>query len=377
MTTLAPARSGLSLARLQSFLEQDPANLTLLADAAWAAFDAGEPDLTRELLTRRAVLADPAPDLVNLSGLAALRQGRPGEAGLVFEALLADSPTDASLRFNLAWCRALEGEWSAVEGLIDDHAAEQLPRAAVLKIEALHHLGRLEDALVVGEALAALHPNDERLMGALAAAALDDERMDLARHYAERGGAAPQAKATLGLVLLDQADPQAALSVFDQALSVQPDNARALVGKGLALLANEQSDEGADLIDQGAAVFGDHLGSWVAAGWAQFARGDLTAARDRFDRVVGLDESFAEGHGGLAVMDVLSGDIDSGRRRAEIAARLDRNSFSAALAKMLLLQAAGNQQAATKIMERAMATSIDASGRTLAQAITALGAGRR
>lgn len=52
-------------------------------------------------------------------------------------------------------------------------------------------------------------------------------------------------------------------------------------------------------------------------------------------------------------------------------------SFSAALARVLLLQAAGNEAAARRLVERAMATPIDGSGRTLAQAVAALGAGRR
>ncbi len=377
MPALAPARSGMPLPRLLAFLDQDPDNVALLADAAWAAFEADDADLAADLLARRAGLTDPSPDLVNLSGLAALRRGRFGEAATVFAALLTENEADPALRFNLAWCRAMEGGWDAVDGLIDERTATEVPRAAALKIEALHHLGRLEEALALGEQLAERLPGDKTLMGALAAAALDDERSDLAMAYAERGGDAPQAKASLGMVLLDRARPAEALEAFDIALANQPGNARALIGKGLALMADGQSDEAAHLVDAGAAAFGDHLGSWVAAGWAWLARGDRIAARERFERVVALDDTFAEGHGGLAVLDAMDGNAESARRLAEVAARLDRDSFSAALAQVLLLQAAGNEEAAARLVERAMATSIDGSGRTLAQAIAALGAGRR
>lgn len=99
---------------------------------------------------------------------------------------------------------------------------------------------------------------------------------------------------------------------------------------------------------------------------AHIARGDRALAREPFERVISLDETFAEGQGGLAVLDARDGNAESARRLGEIAARLDRDSFSAALARALLLQAVGNEEAAARLAERAMATPIDATGRTLA-----------
>jgi Tfp pilus assembly protein PilF len=122
-------------------------------------------------------------------------------------------------------------------------------------------------------------------------------------------------------------------------------------------------------------MFEDHLGSWIAAGWAYFVQHDLATARARFEHALGLDDTFAETHGSLAVIDVIEGQIDSARRRAEVALRLDRKCASAALANMLIASAAGDKEKARRIFELAVTMPIDPNGRTIAQALARRGLG--
>ena len=81
----------------------------------------------------------------------------------------------------------------------------------------------------------------------------------------------------------------------------------------------------------------------------------------------------AEAQGSLAVVDILEGNVEAGRERAEKALRLDRNSYSAALARMLLAAASGDQATARRIFELAVNSPVDGSGRTIAQAAARLG----
>ena len=81
------------------------------------------------------------------------------------------------------------------------------------------------------------------------------------------------------------------------------------------------------------------------------------------------DDTFSEAHGSLAVMDVLGGDIEEGKRKAEIAMRLDRSSFSSALAGILIANANHNAEAAERILKRALSSKVLPGGETLEQAI--------
>ena len=263
--------------RLLGFLERDPDNLRLIADAASAAMEEGDPGAALALLDRYASLAPLLPPQLNLKGIAALadrairgrrrhadlaRRGRRGRAGD---------------RFNLAWALTMAGDHEAALALLDDEAVAAGPRGASLKVGLLHHFGRPEEALESGIALAQIHPADQSLMGALALAAMDADRADLARLYAVRAGTNHDGQTTLGLLLLDEDRTGKSAAIFDRVLAGDAGNGRALLGKGLALLNQGDPAAAAAWIDRAAERFGDHLGSWVAAGWAHYVQGDLAA----------------------------------------------------------------------------------------------------
>jgi tetratricopeptide (TPR) repeat protein len=357
------------LSRLLGFLDSDPKNLGLLADAAGAAFEAQDFDLTAALIERHAAIAPPPASLINLQGLIALIQQRFDDAAAIFGALRRQGANDPGLRFNLAWAKAMTGDWQESLDLLDDDAVAVSPRAPSLKIQAMHHLGLYEEALAAGAVLAERFADDQALMGALATLALDAEKPELARHYALKAGDTAEGNAALGVLTLGAYDAAGSLPLFERAIAEQPRNPRAWVGKGLSLLAAGDSTGGASAIDRGAELFGDHLGSWIASGWAHFATGDMAGARASFERALAIDANFSESHGGLAVMDILDGRIETAQRQCEIALRLDKKSFGGALAKMLLLQRSGHAELAQKIRDAALNTPIGPDGQTIIQAL--------
>jgi len=377
MTSQTPISAGSRAARLIGYLEQDPGNLGLIDAAAQAAYDEGDLSTAAALLSRHAAMEPLPAALRNLEGLVRLRSGRIDEAVDIFSSLLAQSGDAPELRFNLAWCEALRGDFAAVDRLIDETVAAAAPRAAALKVEALHHLGRLEDGLAFGLGFAEQFADDRDLAAAIALVALDLEETELARQYAARADGAGEALSTLGVLALGEGDTTQALTAFDQALAARPDSARALLGKGLALMQAGETAEGSRLVEQGAERFGDHLGSWIAAGWGRFVQGDRAGARALFEKALALDDGFAESHGGLAVLDVLDGDLASAERRTAVALRLDRQCFSAALARSLLLSAKGDEAGAERVRTIALNTPIGAGGKTIADALAGLGSKRR
>jgi tetratricopeptide (TPR) repeat protein len=365
------------LARLQGYLAEDPGNLSLIADAAAAALDEQNPITAAELLDQYEALAPLPPPLLNLRGLAAMSLNDFSRGLAIFEPLRLENPQDSALKFNLAWCRAMLEDFAGAAELLDDAVIDSNPRAASLRIEALHHLGRYDEALDQGAALAALRPADKALMGALATLALDADRIDLAARYGAQAGDNPDGLAARGMVAMDGSQIDDALVLFKDALQARPDNPRALLGLGLGTLAQGDPLGAAGHLSQAAGIFGDHLGTWVAAGWAYYVAGDYRMSRTTFEHALALDDTFAETHGGLAVLDVVEGNLESARRRTEVALRLDRRCFSATLARSLLLAAEGDQASAEQVRNIAMNVPIGPDGRTIAQSIVAMGVNSR
>jgi predicted Zn-dependent protease len=93
---------GPRLERLLRFVERDPANLSLLSDAAAAAFAEGAPEQAGQLIERYAALSPLPLVLLNLKGLVAIAQQRFQEAAAIFTELRERGPDDPTLRFNLA-----------------------------------------------------------------------------------------------------------------------------------------------------------------------------------------------------------------------------------------------------------------------------------
>ncbi len=363
--------------RLQTlllFLEQDPDNLNLLGDAAAAAFEENDTQQAAELLDRYAERTELPLPLVNLQGMVALRAGRIDDAANAFDRLLAQGVDDPSVRFNRAWVHALKDEHEAALALLDDDVVAVTERAAALKVQTLHHLGQIEEALAIGGGMAERFPGNDILLGALSVAAMDADDLELARHYAASAKGGADALTTRGLIALnDSEDPKESLALFERALAEHPNAPRAWIGKGLGLISTGEVKSGTEALRKGAEIFGDHLGSWIALGWTQFIDKDLDGARKTFEHALSLDDNFAETHGGLAVLDIAQGDLEGAKRRADIALRLDKECFGGMLTKILLAEAKGNVAAAQKLWEQAINVPAGADGKTLAQAMVGMG----
>jgi tetratricopeptide (TPR) repeat protein len=363
------------LDRLLPLLDSDPTNLALLADAAESALAERRPETAAELLERYSAIAPLPPREANVAGLAALQTKRYDRAAALFGELVDAGVDDPSVRFNLAWACAMDKRFDRALELLDDDLARALPQAAMLQVQLLHDRGEFDAAAARAREYVEIHPSYPPLMAAVSVLALDIEDEALAAACAAKGGEHPDALTTLGTLALGDERATEALELFDRALDRNPHVPRAWVGRGLARLLTGQSPDAAADIDRGAEMFGDHLGSWIAAGWAHFVNKDMASARARFETALQLDDTFAESHGSLAVIDLLEGNVEGARERSEIALRLDRQCYSAALARSLLAASAGDQATAQRIYEAAVNTPIDGSGRTIGQALAKLGMG--
>lgn len=359
--------------QLADFLKADPDNAALIAETAQAALSSGRPEEVALLIERHRALAGPTPAMDHLSGLAAMTAGDWTAAAAAFRAMRDKGVDEPGVRYNLAWSLVMAGDRDAALPLLDDRVTEDIPQGAQLLVGLLHERGEMERAEHVARAAFDRFPGHRGLNAAVSTLAIDLEDLDLARRAAERAGDHPEALTTLATMALDDDRADEAGALFEAALTHDPDNARARVGRGLAALAADDRTGATADLDRGAELFGTHLGSWIAAGWAHVLTGEVAIARERFERALALDDSFAETHGSLAVLDVLAGDLEEGRRRTEIARRLDRQSFAGALAAAMLAAGSGDRARAEKIVSLALSTPVNDSGRTIGQALARLG----
>lgn len=358
--------------QLAGFLAVDPANVALLTDTTHAAIAAGRPAEARALIERLRALDGRSPATDHLTGLAAMAAGDWTEAAAAFRALTEAGVDAPGVRYNLARSLAKLGDHDDALALLDDDLADALPQAAQLLIALLHDRGDMERAEAVARAAFDRFPDHAGVNAAISTLAIDLEDLALARAAAERAGDHPEGLVTQATLAMEAADPAAA-ALFDRVLAVQPDNPRARVGRGLLALSGQNAAAATADLDRGAEGFGSHLGSWIAAGWAHLLAGDAATARLRFERALAIDESFAEAHGSLAVLDLLAGDLDAARRRTAVAQRLDREGFAGALAAAMLAAGAGDAAKAERIVTLALSTPLDDHGTTIAQALARIG----
>ncbi|PXX35431.1 MULTISPECIES: tetratricopeptide repeat protein [Burkholderia] len=367
-STVPPAPDARRVERLLSFLETDPDNLNLLADAATAAFDAHRFTLCDELLDRHAARAPLPAALANLRGLAALSQHRFDAALHALEPLLT-THDDASIRYNAAYANAMLGRFGKAVELLDDATLSGESRAIPLKLRVLHHLGQLDDAIALGRRHADSHAASPELYGALATALFDTADLDGARRYAEQSVDTVDGLTVRGLLALDAGSIDNARALFRRAHAINPDGARATLGIGLVDLAEQRFTDATGTLDRAANLLKIHAGAWAAAAWAYLFDGNPDAARIRFERAAELDRGFADAHGGLAVLCVHEGRFDEARRNMAIARRLDASCLSAALTESLLATHAGDTRTADEIRCAALDRPLGPDGRTLAQAL--------
>lgn len=361
--------AGARLERLLGYLEQDRDNVALAIDCADAALAANRAELAASILLpfETAGLLDDTG--LNLAGISAMRSGDQVRAQAAFAWLLESAPDDAGLRFNLAWSLGLAGQHGEAREALGDVTATELPQAAMLDLQIHHHLGEFEAAEAKLAAYLERFPDYAPLHSAASVLAMDIDKPDLARECALRGGAHPDALATLGALELGDNRLDDARTLFTRSLATRAVNPRANIGYGLVELAAGNSAAALPYLDRGAAEFGDHLGSWIAAGWAHFIAGDTAAARERFETALALDATFGEAQGSLAAMEAFAGEFDAAKRRLEIAQRLDRQSFSAALTATILAAADGDENRAQRIFEVALRQPLTHDGKTLAEAL--------
>lgn len=365
-----PAQARLD--RCAAFLQQDPNNLHLLAECAELALQIGKISQARDFAEKAAALSP--QDLALKSRLAtiAMVDGRIEDSININREILALGETSPVVHYNLAYALMLAARYSeAKEELIQiQNQTDQAPDAPHLMIQAMHHLGEVQEAIQFALKHLENHPADYTTMGLLSTLYVDTNDMTQAQHWAEKAITLnpdnPDALVTTGTTALTNEDEAQAKAAFEHALAGNPHSGRAWMGLGLTRMLGLDINGGLDNLKKAVTHMPNHIGTWHALAWCQILDKDLKGAKESFNSAMDLDRNFGETHGGLATIAVMEGRLDEARKLTERALKLNPMSFAGRFAQSLLLSGSGNQAMAQKIISKALSSHEVPGGGTLA-----------
>ncbi|HET8748664.1 MAG TPA: tetratricopeptide repeat protein [Ramlibacter sp.] len=363
MTVAAASPAAGRLQRLRAYLEQDPSNAALLAEACDAAIACGAHEEAQRLIASAERLAlDPAQWLFRRARLAIARRELVAAAGLLerLQAMVGEGPV---LAHDLAYVRLLQGDFEAcragVQPWLDVARAggpEPLEALQVLWLRAMHRLQQLDEAVAWARAQLAAGTLQPHALGAASLIALDQEEFDAAREWADAALAvdAQQVEALVarGSVALAGGDAGRATELLQQALRCNPEDGRTWSALGMASLQAGDLPLAQSQLEEAVRRMPDHVGTWHALGWARLLQGARPDALAAFRAALAIDRNFAETHGALGLVLALSGQRDEAHHHLELADRLDPANVTGRYARALLAGEAGDRAAIERLARR-------------------------
>lgn len=351
------------LRRLAAWLEQDPSNAALLADACDAAIACGaHGEAERFLAAAERLALDPAPWQFRRAQLAIARREL-AQAAELLEGLRAITGEGPVLAHDLAYVRLLQGDFEACRAVVQPwlEAAraggpEQLGPLQLLWLRAMHRLQRLDEAMEWANARLAAGMLQPRALGAASLIALDQAQFDVAREWADAALAADaqqvEALVARGCVALASGEAERATALLEQALRHNAEDGRTWSALGMASLLAGRLPLAQSQLQQAVRHMPDHVGSWHALGWACLLQGNHAEALAAFRAALEIDRNFGETHGALGLVLALSGQHEAARHHLEVADRLEPANVTGRYARALLAGEAGGREAVERLALR-------------------------
>lgn len=349
------------LERYLGFLESDPNNIQLIANTANLAYESGQFQQALHLADSGLNLEANHQILLSTKALSYMSLGKIDEALTVFQQLLSLGEQHPVIRYNMAYCYALQQLHEQALPLLGDsvqHYAD-MPQLLHLHVRVLHELEALEDAIALGLQALNLQGTTDAANGKvhelLSSLYVDMADFSAAQHHAalalKTNPNLPNAHTSIGTAALSTQDDQIAIQHFDQAITLNQQDGRAWLGKAMALMLQNKLTEAEVNFNAAITHMPTHLGSYQALAWCQITQNNLTSALQTAQKAMAIDDTFSENHGTLAVLAVMQGNVELAQREARIALGLDKASFSGNYAQALVLQAQGDDKGGQQIID--------------------------
>lgn len=196
------------------------------------------------------------------------------------------------------------------------------------------------------------------VLGFLSLLYLDDGQYQLAEEHCKKALALDDKQldarivvASLALYRVQIDDAMALIEPLDTAY---PDTGRILAMKALVFMYRQQFEFAITAYERACEKMPNHVGSCINLGWCYFAVADLNKAEDCFRAGMAIDRTFAELHGGMALIYAFREKWPQSQKNFKRALKLDPFSPSALFAQALHFKTKEKSAEAEKIVSGLM-----------------------
>lgn len=363
------------LGRLMSFLQGDPANAVLRRQCVDIAAALGKFDVVNRL-AEAALAADPTDALAKFDRATGLIGNRDYRAALdLLNTLEEQVGQDMAVQMNRALCHYCLGEYLQARPLLQNCYRSGMRNAGLVRllVSTFHHLGVMEEAVKIAGENAEVAAADGPLAGVYALMYLDTGDSASAGRWAnialQFNPRCVDGRVTQATLLTEQMRLDHAKQMLEEVIADAPQTGRAWIGLGALSLLARDFGASKEQISRGLELMPEHLGSWHLLAWTQLMSGNLDAAQSTFERALAADRTFAESHGGLAVIAAMRAERDRAQQYIKVALRLDPACLSARFAEAVL--AANADPARAQDIIRTVVNGLgSANGSALSQMLT-------
>lgn len=344
------------VARLRSFLAQDPANGELACELADVLMGEARLDSAQQVLAELPASVQVQAAVQFRLGRCALSRGDYADAEQIYSKLLQRGDDDIGIRHDLAFSqlcqRRPEAAMATASAALERFGPS--PELGVVQARAAMMLDDHATAISVLDGVLAQYPDDASALGVRALALLDDGRYDEAKQAASaclvRYPDQHEALLVAGTLSLWSQDADTADALYRIALQRHPNSGRALSGLGQSLMLQNDLIQARQVLDSAVRAMPDHIGTWHALAWTQLLQGDQASAEHSYQSAYALDRNFGDTHGGLALIAALRGEYDEAEQSIKRALRLDPNAVTAKYAQTLVWEARGETDRGEALM---------------------------
>ena len=329
--------------RYLGYLEQDPNNTNLLLDIIESYRLLGDKQQAQIHLNQ---LKELAPNLSLVpEGLLALTFGELEHAIELFQLALQEQDSEVT-RYNLSFSyfanHDLDKAYDALMPVIQQEAP--LSQAYPLMARILHHQNKLEEAIQLLTTKAPQSPDTDGLLALLYFDSLNEEK---ALFHAQQALAnQPQNyEALCVMTYLKLGQQQCSSDEIKQLIQQVPNDGRFYAALGNAQMLELDMANAEQSLTVASQLMPHFAGNWLSLGWCQLIQDNLEGAKLSFEKALELDKTFAEPHGGLAILAVLNDQRDEAQHLIKLALKLDDSSHLAMLAQALYHNAIDPNQA--------------------------------
>jgi Flp pilus assembly protein TadD len=332
------------LRRLAAYVELDPCNAALLAEASDAALACGEHEQAEAYLAAGERSAPDSLDWASRRAHLCIARGELQRAQALLEQLRTDSAEHPGVLHDLAYVNLLLGEPGTAQALLAPCIDQDLPSHLADPVQALwlracHRQGSTAEAWawIQGKRDGELQAETA---GVASLIAWDEDEFCAAARLAQaalsRRPAQREALVTCGLIALAARDPARAMPPLRQALDSNPDDGRTLTALGVACLLAGDALQAELHLRKAADVAPPQAQTLQALGWARMLVDDRAGALDALRSALAVDDQAADVHASLALLLFVNGEGDNARSHLERAEKIDATDETTRMARTLL-----------------------------------------